>query len=132
MDDVGACELGIWAEYQVDIDALRSQRFGGPVGLHAMTARNLVISGLKPEQDPHPADTVAMGAGRRSPVFVSTMPGVRVYLPRIGAPGQPVDAPVKEFERLASIDRIGAHELTADAEQADLILFTQCHMLPID
>jgi hypothetical protein len=53
---------------------------------------------------------------------------MRVYLPRIGtAPF--VDGPVDELEYLASADRFGIHELTADPAAADVILFAQCHMV---
>ena len=41
-----------------------------------------------------------------------------------------LDTPVRAFEELARADRFQAHELASDPEAADLILFTQCHMLP--
>lgn len=53
---------------------------------------------------------------------------MRVHLPRIGA-DRSGDIPVDEFERLAASDRFGKHELTPDPDAADVILFTQCHMI---
>lgn len=40
-----------------------------------------------------------------------------------------LDQPVETFRMHASTDRVGAHRLTDSPEQADVILFTQCHML---
>jgi hypothetical protein len=40
-----------------------------------------------------------------------------------------VDLYVDELERLAGLDRFGEHEVTGDPEDADLILFTQCHVV---
>lgn len=53
---------------------------------------------------------------------------MRVFLPRIGA-NPFVDLPVNDFERLAASDRFGEHALASDPGEADLILFTQCHMV---
>ena len=54
---------------------------------------------------------------------------VRVCFPRLGfAPI--LDGPAAEFEKLAAQDRFGVHQVTDDPEAADLLLFTQCHMLP--
>ncbi len=50
-----------------------------------------------------------------------------VHLPRLGDPD--LDRPVAIFELHASTDRVRAHQLTDSPESADLILFTQCHML---
>jgi hypothetical protein len=55
---------------------------------------------------------------------------MRVHLPRLGL--HVPDLPVVELEKFARIDRIRHHEVTADPESADLILFPQCHMLPTD
>jgi hypothetical protein len=56
---------------------------------------------------------------------------MRVHIPRLGL-GVVPDLPVTELEEFARIDRIGRHEVTADPDSADLILFPQCHMLPTD
>lgn len=40
-----------------------------------------------------------------------------------------LDQPAAAFHMHASTDRIGAHHLTDSPELADIILFTQCHML---
>jgi hypothetical protein len=53
---------------------------------------------------------------------------VRIYLPRFG--DRPfVDVPVAGFEDVAAQDRFGEHRLVAEPDDADLILFTQCHMV---
>jgi len=51
-----------------------------------------------------------------------------IFAPRLGL-GDAVDAAVDAFEHLAAIDRLGQHELTARADDADVILFVQCHMV---
>lgn len=53
---------------------------------------------------------------------------MRVFLPRLNLDPF-VDIPVGEFERLAARDRFREHQLADDAENADLILFSQCHMV---
>src|SRR5665213_677446 len=53
---------------------------------------------------------------------------MRVFLPRIGT-GPFTDLRVDDFERLAAVDRFGCHEITLDPADADVILFTQCHMV---
>lgn len=53
---------------------------------------------------------------------------MRVHAARIGG-DRIVDLPVDHFERLAQADRFGLHELTEHPEEADVILFTQCHMV---
>ena len=53
---------------------------------------------------------------------------MRAFIARIGTTDF-VDLRADEFERLAAVDRFGRHELTADPVQADVILFTQCHMV---
>jgi exostosin family protein len=56
---------------------------------------------------------------------------VHVYVARLASePAQ--DLPAAEFEQVAALDRVGKHELTDDPASADVILFTQCHMLPKD
>jgi hypothetical protein len=54
---------------------------------------------------------------------------VRIYLARIGGP---LDAPVDRLERLASLDRWEIHSVVTDSEDADVVLFTQGHMLHRD
>jgi hypothetical protein len=56
---------------------------------------------------------------------------VWVHCARLGLGGHE-DAPVEGFEQLAAIDRFGEHRLRDDPDSADVILFTQCHMLPVD
>ena len=58
----------------------------------------------------------------------SSLVVVRVHLPRIGI-GPYTDLPVDTFEWCSRVDRIGSHQLTDDPNNADLILFTQCHMV---
>jgi hypothetical protein len=53
-----------------------------------------------------------------------------IHLPRLNDPY--LDQPVDAFTMHASSDRIGGNQLTDSPEQADVILFTQCHMLPTD
>jgi hypothetical protein len=53
---------------------------------------------------------------------------VRALIARVGN-ADVVDLLADEFERLATLDRFGRHELTTDPVQADVILFTQCHMI---
>jgi hypothetical protein len=55
---------------------------------------------------------------------------LRVHFARLGLVNE--DIPATEFEQLAELDRIGEHQVTEDPDSADLILFTQCHMLPTD
>lgn len=43
-----------------------------------------------------------------------------------------LDQPAAAFHLHASTDRVGAHQLTDSPELADVILFTQCHMLTSD
>lgn len=51
-----------------------------------------------------------------------------VHVGRIRAePG--VDSPAAEFEKLAAIDRFRQHNLSDQPDVADVILFTQCHMV---
>jgi hypothetical protein len=61
---------------------------------------------------------------------------MRVYLPRLGLAGgralERLDAPVATVERLAALDRQGLHRLVDEPEGAEVVLFTQCHMLPTD
>jgi hypothetical protein len=58
---------------------------------------------------------------------------MRVYLPRLergeGA-FEGLDAPLGMLERLAVADRYGLHRLVDEPDDADVLLFTQCHMLP--
>src|SRR2546423_15223097 len=56
---------------------------------------------------------------------------MRVYFARLERNALE-DSPALRAEALARVDRVGRHELSADAENADLGLFTQCHMLPRD
>lgn len=53
---------------------------------------------------------------------------MRVHLPRL-AVNPWVDLPVDVFERVAAVDRFREHQLVDDPEDADLVLFTQCHMV---
>jgi hypothetical protein len=53
---------------------------------------------------------------------------MRAYVARIGA-GTGVDAPAVDFEHLAVSDRFGEHGVTDDPDAADVILFTQCHVV---
>ncbi|MHB1467706.1 MAG: exostosin domain-containing protein [Solirubrobacteraceae bacterium] len=50
-----------------------------------------------------------------------------VHLARLHDPY--LDQPVGAFTTHASTDRVGAHRLTESADEADVILFTQCHLL---
>jgi Exostosin family len=52
---------------------------------------------------------------------------MRLFLARIGSAS--VDQRAAEFERLAEEDGFRKHELAADPENADVVLFTQCHMV---
>lgn len=58
-------------------------------------------------------------------------PDLLIHLPRI-AHGSVVDLPVQELEALAHQDRWGVHRLVSDPLDADVIVFSQCHMLPQD
>jgi hypothetical protein len=53
-----------------------------------------------------------------------------IHLPRLNEPY--LDQPVDTFTMHASTDRVGMHQITDSPEQADVILFTQCHMLGTD
>jgi hypothetical protein len=55
---------------------------------------------------------------------------MRVHFARLRLANE--DTPVAEFEQLAELDGIGEHDVSGDPDSADLILFTQCHMLPTD
>jgi hypothetical protein len=56
---------------------------------------------------------------------------VYIHLARLGAaPLQ--DTPVETIRSLAALDRFGKHYLTEDPDTADVILFSQCHLLPTD
>jgi hypothetical protein len=54
---------------------------------------------------------------------------MRIYFARIG---DPVDAPVDCLERLASLDRWKKHSAVTDPDEAEVILFSQGHMLHSD
>lgn len=53
-----------------------------------------------------------------------------IHLPRLNDPY--LDQPVDTFMMHASTDRIGTHLIADSPGQADVILFTQCHMLVRD
>jgi hypothetical protein len=53
-----------------------------------------------------------------------------IHLPRLADPH--LDLPVAQFTMHAATDRVRAHRLTDSPEAADVILFTQCHMLTQD
>jgi hypothetical protein len=53
-----------------------------------------------------------------------------IHLPRLNDPH--LDQPVDHFRMHASTDRVGMHQITDSPAQADVILFTQCHMLLTD
>jgi Exostosin family len=55
---------------------------------------------------------------------------MRLHVARLGDDSM-INDPVLTFERLAEIDRVGKHRLV-DADDADVILFPQPHMLPRD
>jgi hypothetical protein len=56
---------------------------------------------------------------------------MKVFLPQLD--GAPVlNQPADDFKRLAQADRFKVHEIVEEPDQADLVLFTQCHMLPTD
>ena len=52
---------------------------------------------------------------------------MRVHLATFDDPQ--IDAPVAAFGLHASTDRVGLHQLTESPALADIVLFTQCHML---
>lgn len=52
-----------------------------------------------------------------------------IHFARIGGP---LDAPVDRLEYLASLDRWGKHWVVADPKDADVILFSQGHMIHSD
>lgn len=54
---------------------------------------------------------------------------MNIHLARIGGP---LDAPVDRLEHLASLDRWGVHTVVKDPDDADVILFSQAHMLHRD
>jgi Exostosin family len=53
---------------------------------------------------------------------------MRLYLPRV-ALNQWTDLAVDELEALAAADRFNVHELVEDPDDADVVLFAQCHMV---
>jgi hypothetical protein len=53
-----------------------------------------------------------------------------IHLPRLNDPQ--LDLPAETFTMHAATDRVGTHRLTDSPEEADVILFTQCHMLVSD
>ena len=53
-----------------------------------------------------------------------------IHLVRLNDPW--LDVPVGAFTKHAGTDRVGVHHLSDSPEEADIILFTQCHMLPDD
>jgi hypothetical protein len=53
---------------------------------------------------------------------------MRLHVPRIGL-DRWTDLRVDDLEELAASDRFRAHELVADPEAADAVLFVQCHMV---
>lgn len=55
---------------------------------------------------------------------------MHVYLARLE--DSYLDQPVAAFTMHASTDCVGAHRLTDSPESADIVLFTQCHMLQND
>lgn len=56
-----------------------------------------------------------------------------VHLAKLEVPlGGNLDAPVEVWERLARRDRIGVHTITDRPDDADIVLFTQSHMLSHD
>ena len=55
---------------------------------------------------------------------------MRVHLARLGT--HELDVPVQQIDRLADLDGVGKHVLTTSAEDADVVLFPQCHMLARD
>lgn len=54
----------------------------------------------------------------------------KVYLAELGDPT--LDAPVRKFRQFAADDQRGIHSLVDGPEQADMVLWTQCHMLGKD
>ncbi|HUA06393.1 MAG TPA: exostosin family protein [Solirubrobacteraceae bacterium] len=50
-----------------------------------------------------------------------------IHLPRLN--DEWLDLPVGQFTMHAATDRVGVHQLTDSPDDADVILFTQCHML---
>ena len=54
---------------------------------------------------------------------------MHIYLAHIGGP---LDAPVDRLEHLASLDRYGSHAVVKHPDDADVILYSQCHMLHRD
>ena len=55
-------------------------------------------------------------------------PRVRIHLPRLSF-NRWSDLQVDELEKLAAKDRNGVHELVDNADEADVVLFVQCHMV---
>jgi hypothetical protein len=51
---------------------------------------------------------------------------VKILLPRLGG-GHPADGAVDGFEGLVAADRFRLHSVTGDPDDADVVLFTQCH-----
>lgn len=52
---------------------------------------------------------------------------MKIYLPTVGVP--PEISAVRDFERLAQMDRFAQHSLVTDPRSADVFLFTECHQL---
>jgi hypothetical protein len=55
---------------------------------------------------------------------------VRIHLAQFG--DDHLDSTVRAFEELAQQDTRGVHHLTDSPDQADIVLFTQCHLLAPD
>ena len=55
---------------------------------------------------------------------------MRIFLASIGLPRDRSSIP--SFEALAAADRGGRHELVATADEADVVLFTECHLVGTD
>ena len=52
---------------------------------------------------------------------------MRIHLPMVVPPGVP--SATATLRALAALDSAGAHTITEDAEDADLILFADCHVI---
>jgi hypothetical protein len=55
---------------------------------------------------------------------------VRIHLAELG--DEFLDSPVRAFQELARHDTRGVHRLTGSPDDADAVLFTQCHLLTSD
>jgi len=53
---------------------------------------------------------------------------MRIHAPRLQL-DRFTDLSVDDLERLAEVDRVKKHELTDSPSEADVVLFTQCHMV---